>query len=333
MPLLKITDETLQQAADVLRQGGLVAFPTETVYGLGGDAFNPSALAKIFEAKNRPSFDPLIIHIAAAETLEKISDLSALNTAERKILDMVTGEFWPGPLSVILPKQKTIPGLATSGLPTVAVRLPPHDTARRLIELSTGAVAAPSANPFGYLSPTTAHHVFQSLGEKVDIILDGGSTQVGLESTVLDICHGQPRILRPGGTSKEAIEALIGEVASGSGDNVLSPGMLPSHYAPRIPLTAHDRQTLLDIPDDGTSAFLFFDSASRDSWFARQPFQHNAFTAVLSESGNLQEAAAKLFESLHDLEKLNIKQIHAQLAPEHGLGIAINDRLRRASSR
>ncbi|MCL2043789.1 MAG: L-threonylcarbamoyladenylate synthase [Treponema sp.] len=333
MPQLPITDETLRQAADVLLRGGLVAFPTETVYGLGGDAFNPSALAKIFETKKRPRFDPLIIHIAAMDTLEIIGDLSVLNTAERKILDKVTGEFWPGPLTVILPKQKAVPGLATGGLQTVAVRYPAHDAAQRLIELSSGAIAAPSANPFGYLSPTTARHVADALGENVDIILDGGSTHIGLESTVLDICQGQPRVLRPGGTSKESIEAIIGEVSSGSVDKVLSPGMLPSHYAPKIPLTVFDRRTLSSIPGDKTKAILFFDGDSRDTWLAGRLPDNNAFPlAVLSNTGDLREAAAKLFETLHDMEKFDVRQIYAQFAPEHGLGIAINDRLRRASS-
>jgi len=337
MPLLKISDESIRQAAAVLARGGLAAFPTETVYGLGGDAFNPLALARIFEVKNRPRFDPLIVHIAAGETLGKIADLSLLDTAARKHLAALIKQFWPGPLTLIVPKQKAVPDLATSGLPTVAVRLPAHDAARRLIESSTGAVAAPSANPFGYLSPTRAEHVFEMLGEKVDIILDGGPCQFGLESTVLDISGGQPRILRPGAVTKESIEAIIGPVASGNAaviendaaGGAVSPGLLKSHYAPRIPLLVKDSETLQHETELDNAAFLFFDGASRDQWLSgrREP----KAVAVLSETGNMPEAAARLFETLHELDRLDVKRIYAQFAPEHGLGAAINDRLRRAS--
>jgi L-threonylcarbamoyladenylate synthase len=342
MPLLKVSDESVRQAAAVLAQGGLAAFPTETVYGLGGDAFNPRALARIFEVKGRPRFDPLIVHIAAIEALEKAADISLLDTAARKNLAALTGQFWPGPLTLILPKQKTIPDLATSGLSTVAVRLPAHGAARRLIELSTGAVAAPSANPFGYLSPTRAEHVFEMFGEKIDIILDGGPCQFGVESTVLDISGGQPRILRPGAVTKESIEAVIGPVAVGpaaaiEGDAVdgaakgaISPGLLKSHYAPRIPLLALDYEALRHENEINNAAFLFFDGTSRDRWLAEQ--QKPQAVAVLSETGNMLEAAARLFETLHELDRLDVRCIYAQCAPEKGLGTAINDRLRRANS-
>ena len=341
MPLLKASEESIRQAAAVVVRGGLAAFPTETVYGLGGDAFNPLALARIFEAKGRPRFDPLIVHIAAFETLEKIADLSLLDAPARNNLAALTKQFWPGPLTLILPKQKTIPDLATSGLPTVAVRFPAHDTARRLIELSTGAVAAPSANPFGYLSPTRAEHVLEMLGEKVDIILDGGPCQFGLESTVLDISGGQRRILRPGAVTRESIEEIIGPVASGSAAVIendaaegavkaaVSPGLLKSHYAPRVPLLARDYESLRHETELDNAAFLFFDGASRDQWLAGQPEPKAA--AVLSETGNMLEAAARLFETLHELDRLDVNRIYAQFAPEQGLGAAINDRLRRAS--
>jgi len=321
-----------------LVQGGLAAFPTETVYGLGGDAFNPLALAHIFEVKGRPRFDPLIVHIAAFETLEKIADLSLLDTQTRKNLTALTKQFWPGPLTLIVPKQKTVPDLATSGLPTVAVRFPAHDAARRLIELSTGAVAAPSANPFGYLSPTKAEHVLEMLGGKIDIILDGGPCQFGLESTVLDISGGQPRILRPGAASRESIEALIGPVAFGSAAIIendtavgaVSPGLLKSHYAPHIPLLAQDIDALRHETAFDNAAFLFFDGASRDQWLSGQP--EPKAVAVLSETGDMLEAASRLFETLHELDRLDVRRIYTQLAPEHGLGAAINDRLRRASN-
>jgi L-threonylcarbamoyladenylate synthase len=350
MPLLKISNETIRQAATHIVRGGLAAFPTETVYGLGADAFNPDALALIFEIKNRPRFDPLIVHIAALNTLEKVADLSLLERDARKNLDALTEKFWPGPLTLILPKQQIVPDLATSGLPTVAVRLPALAVARQLIALSSGAIAAPSANPFGFLSPTSAEHVLAMLGDKVEIILDGGPTQVGLESTVLDICGGQARILRPGGLPKEAIEAVIGPLADGpalddiavndSGMNdatiygAVSPGMMKSHYAPRNPLEAYDFENLSKIPADNNSAFLFFDNASYNLWQKQQKLPlDKSLIKFLSETGNITEAAAHFFQSLHELDKQGISRIYAQLAPEEGLGRAINDRLRKASNK
>jgi L-threonylcarbamoyladenylate synthase len=356
MPLLKISNETIRLAAQQIVRGGLAAFPTETVYGLGADAFNPAALALIFEIKNRPRFDPLIIHIAAHNTLEKVADLSLLERNEKQKLDALTEKFWPGPLTLILPKQQIVPDLATSGLPTVAVRLPALAVARQLIALSSGAVAAPSANPFGFLSPTSAEHVQAMLGDKIDIILDGGPTQVGLESTVLDICHGQARILRPGGVPKEAIEAVIGPLAEGpASDSIavndtdisdddgadiygadiygaISPGMMKSHYAPRAPLEVYDFENLSQIPFDPDCAFLFFDSASYKLWLKKQKLPlDKTFIKILSEPGNITEAAARFFQSLHELDRPEISRIYAQLAPEEGLGVAINDRLKKAS--
>jgi L-threonylcarbamoyladenylate synthase len=346
MPILKINDETIRQAAACIVKGGIAAFPTETVYGLGADAFNPDALALIFEIKNRPRFDPLIVHIAALNTLEKVVDLYSLDNDTRKKLDALTEKFWPGPLTLILPKQQSVPDLATSGLPTVAVRLPSLATARQLIALSAGAVAAPSANPFGCLSPTSAEHVFAMLGDKVEIILDGGPTQFGLESTVLDIYNRQPRILRPGCVPKEAIEAVIGPLAESQELNVsdgdqgaVSPGMMKSHYAPRASLEALDLETLLITPVEDNNAFLFFDGASREKWQKKQRQSHDPHEAhkllsikVLSKTGNITEAAAHFFQSLHELDKPEITRIYAQFAPEEGLGRAINDRLQRAMS-
>lgn len=340
MEFLSVCDESLRRAAAVISGGGLVAFPTETVYGLGGDAFNPAALAKIFEAKGRPRFDPLIVHIAALETLEKMADLSTLADDGREKLAVMSRRLWPGPLTLILPKLKAVPDLATSGLATVAVRFPDHPVAQRLISLSTGAIAAPSANPFGYLSPTRAEHVRDQLGANVDIILDGGPCSVGVESTVLDICGAQPRILRPGGTPKEAIEALIGPVLSDGeipGGSPVSPGQLKSHYAPRTPLLVYATEDIIALPGEKGEAFLFVDGASRETWLAAQQgnvaeAETNRITVrVLSETGDLLEAAARLFEMLHELDRPAISRIRAQLAPEQGLGAAINDRLRRAS--
>jgi len=333
MPLYKINDENIRQAAACIIRGGLAAFPTETVYGLGADAFNPDALALIFEIKNRPRFDPLIIHIAALNTLEKVADLSPLDISTRKKIDALTEKFWPGPLTLILPKQQKVPDLATSGLPTVAVRLPSLASARQLIALSSGAVAAPSANPFGFLSPTSAEHVQAMLGDKVEIILDGGPTQVGLESTVLDICGAQQRILRPGGIPKEAIESLIGPISENTAldDTAISPGMMKNHYAPRAGLETHDLETLFTIPAENGGAFLFFDGASCKQWQKKQKQPPDTLCKVLSETGNITEAAARFFQSLHELDKPEISRIYAQIAPEEGLGRAINDRLQRAT--
>jgi L-threonylcarbamoyladenylate synthase len=265
-------------------------------------------------------------------------------------------QFWPGPLTLVLPKKDIIPDLATSGLPTVAVRFPAHEAAQKLIALSTGAVAAPSANPFGYLSPTRAEHVASALGDKIEIILDGGPTQFGLESTVLDMSGAQPRLLRPGATSREVIEEAIGPLTNDPADDgdapstsspeamasikpAASPGLLKSHYAPRIPLITHNGETICQLSDDGDSAFLFFDGASRDKWLSAQKRLQgkaepkSAAIAVLSETGNMLEAAARLFEALHELERLKVGKINAQFAPDEGLGMAINDRLRRGSKK
>ncbi|MDR3145092.1 MAG: threonylcarbamoyl-AMP synthase [Treponema sp.] len=332
-------DNAVRIAAEALRAGLLVAFPTETVYGLGADAFNPRALAAVFAAKGRPRFDPLIVHIADPAALERIARLSLLGRDSRERAAALMARFWPGPLTLILPKGEEVPDLATSGLPTVAVRFPAHPGAQRLIRLSTGAIAAPSANPFGRLSPTRAEHVREGLGDRVDIILDGGPTEVGVESTVLDLCAEPPRILRPGGISRERIEGIAGPLAAeSSGDGpplsvpAASPGMLKSHYAPRTPLSVHPREEML-LPGRGPGeGRLFFDGTSRDAWLGQGREQGETMPVyrVLSEGGDLSEAAARLFELLHDLDGLGLSRIRAELVPDTGLGPAINDRLRRA---
>jgi len=369
MEFLPVTQGSLLQAAEVLRRGGLVAFPTETVYGLGADAYNAAAIAKVFEVKGRPRFDPLIIHIAAAETLEYAADLSQLTEETKQKLYLLTKEFWPGPLSLILPKSDKIPGIATAGLSTAAFRIPDHDAALKLISLSGGAVAAPSANPFGALSPTKAEYVRDKLGGKVDIIIDGGATKVGVESTVLDITGDSAKILRPGGTPKEAIEKLIGPVEDGSPSSAqgvfVSPGQLKSHYAPKTRLKVFPREEMINLPYEKGRAFLFFDGSARDEWLKAQTkdtsvkcasLRSAAAIRVLSETGSTTEAAACFFETLHEFDKCNsgnncnsvnncntlnccdledcleISCIYAQLAPQEGLGAAINDRLRRAGA-
>ena len=338
MNFLPVSENSIKQAAEILCNGGLVAFHTETVYGLGADAFNRSAIAKIFEVKNRPHFDPLIVHIAAIETLEKVANLALLDDGTRKMLFLLAENLWPGPLSFVLPKSKKIPDLATAGLPTAAIRFPDHETAQKIISLSSGAVAAPSANPFGSLSPTKAEHVRDKLGEKVDLILDGGLARIGLESTVLDITGKSIKILRPGGTPKEAIEKLIGKVedvsvsAAGETGGLASPGQLKSHYAPRTPLSALSREEIIDQPYEKKAAYLFFDGLTKDAWLKSQKPPEFAEIRVLSETGQAIEAASRLFETLHELDNGRIFRIFAQLAPSQGLGTAINDRILRGSS-
>ncbi|AEF81018.1 L-threonylcarbamoyladenylate synthase [Leadbettera azotonutricia] len=342
MRLLSSSDADISLAASALKEGRLVAFPTETVYGLGGDAFNTNALARIFEAKKRPRFDPLIIHIAGINDLDRIADLELLDPSIRNKLDLLCEKLWPGPLTLILPKRLEVPGLATSGLPTAAIRFPNHPVAQKLIRLSTGAVAAPSANPFGCLSPTRAEHVRDQLGGEVDFIIDGGKTSVGVESTVLDITALPARILRPGGCSRESIEAVIGHVETGANPaaeaapsganlsaNVLSPGQLKSHYAPRTPLVLHPLGGLDELPAGQNEGRLYFKTP--DSGISSKSATEK--TRVLSKTGNLIEAAANLFDMLHELDSLGLDVIHAEETPMEGLGAAINDRLRRAAAK
>ena len=367
MKFLQVSEESLNEGAEIIKNGGLVAFPTETVYGLGADAFNPLAIAKVFEAKNRPHFDPLIIHIAKIETLDEAADLSLLNKETRKKLFLLAEKFWPGPLSIILPKNKKIPDIATAGLQTAAIRMPDNETALKLISLSTGAIAAPSANPFGSLSPTRAEHVREGLGEKIDLILDGGQSRIGVESTVLDISGGSIKILRPGGTPREAIFQITGirgqeteiritnveckmtNIECGIRNEGLgiesrepgvmynSPGMLKSHYAPKARLFVMNKDEIIKqdckIEDstDQKTAFLFFDAETREAWRYAQMPRDNVIIKTLSESGSIVEAASQLFELLHELDSCGVCRIYAQKAPAQGLGEAINDRLRRGA--
>jgi len=341
MPVTKTSEAALEAAAGIIRRGGLVAFPTETVYGLGADAFSPAAAAAVFRAKGRPRFDPLIVHIAEPAALIRVADLDALAPDARARLDALAAALWPGPLTLVLPKSAAVPGIVTGGLATVAVRLPAHETARRLVAMSTGAVAAPSANPFGRLSPTTAAHVAEMLGDKVEMILDSGPSRVGVESTVFDVAASI--ILRPGGITREEIEAVAGPVGvldAGAGcaeaAAMPSPGLLTGHYAPITPLSLHGTSELAALPPGDGEAFLFFDGGTFSAWRNRHgPAAGGAAgtpTAVLSETGDTVEAAASLFRVLHELDALRLKQIHAQTAPDHGLGPAINDRLRRGAA-
>jgi L-threonylcarbamoyladenylate synthase len=336
---LTTTEKDLRIAAEALTNGLLVAFPTETVYGLGGDAFNASALARIFEAKQRPRFDPLIVHIADLSALERAAALDKLPAQNRRKAALLCASLMPGPLTLVLPKQAAVPDLATSALPSVAVRFPAHPVAQKLIRYSTGAVAAPSANPFGYLSPTRAEHVKDALGARVDFIIDGGACGIGVESTVLDMTEDPPRLLRPGGLPTEAVEALIGHIETAlppqSADAPHSPGQLKSHYAPKTPLFLHEKRNILELPCNSGDVFLFFDEKTQTEWLRRNPAADTSALYVLSHAADLheqsREAAAALFDILHRIDAACPAAIHAQKAPPSPLSPALNDRLTRAA--
>jgi len=311
--------EIIHQAAEIIKGGGIVAFPTETVYGLGADAFNPLAVARIFEVKRRPYFDPLIVHVAYPADVKKL--VKEIPSNAKKL----TESFWPGPLTVVLLKNENIPDIVTAGLPTVAIRMPNHPMALSLIKESKCPIAAPSANPFGYLSPTTAEHVQEQLGDQVDLILDGGPCPVGVESTIVSFLEERPRSLRPGGVSLEEIESVIGKVEINPNEleKPSAPGMLPRHYAPRTPIVLDWDEKNLDIYKNKKIGLLAFQG----------PRNHLKFKSVevLSKKGDLREAAANLFAAIRRLDALNLDLILAESIPEIGLGRAIMDRLRRAS--
>jgi L-threonylcarbamoyladenylate synthase len=330
MELLNPSDANLLRAGECIARGGLVAFPTETVYGLGADAFDARAVARIFEAKARPSFDPLIVHVASIADVDRVAAVPGFKA--RALMEAL----WPGPLTLVMPKRERVPGIVTSGLDTVAVRLPAHAVALSIIAYSGTAVAAPSANPFGYLSPTLAEHVARGLGDAVDIIVDGGPCAVGVESTVLDMTVDPPRVLRPGGMPSEAIEAVIGSINKGKAQEAASiraasPGLLESHYAPRSPLYLVPAGEIASARPSGRAAALIIGPASSASLEATRG--RFVLARYLSPSGDLVEAAAGLFAALHELDSGGFDQIWAEMAGERGLGPAINDRLYKASKK
>jgi L-threonylcarbamoyladenylate synthase len=321
IPILAPTPENLQRAAEALRRGELVGMPTETVYGLAGDARDPAALARIFEVKRRPFFDPLIVHVAERAQLDDLCEV----TPEAETLMRA---FWPGPLTLVLAKKSTVPDLATSGLPSVAVRMPAHPVARALLRASGLALAAPSANPFGALSPTRPEHVATAFETGIDCVLDGGPCSVGVESTVLGWEDGEPRLLRAGGVPLEALQQALGKTIR-TGESApdspkaaqASPGTLPWHYAPRTPLRLIAPGAL---PEKKAAGLLCFGEAGNASEYAR--------VENLSPTGNLAEAATNLFAALHRLDAAGLEVLHATFVPDSGLGRAINDRLRKAAA-
>lgn len=312
--------EQVRKAADILRRGGIVAFPTETVYGLGAVAFNEAAVARVFEAKQRPRFDLLIVHVGDFDQASRL--VKEIHPSARLLME----RFWPGPLTIVLPKAPGVPDLVTAGLPTVAVRMPRHPLALELIRCTGEPIAAPSANPFGATSPTNVQHVEDGLAGKVDMVLDGGACVVGIESTIVSFASDRPALLRPGGVSVEEVESVIGPlpVAPSSGSHaVLAPGMLPKHYAPRTPVRVLSGS--IPPPQDGANRIgvLAFQGVPRSETFAA--------VEVLSEFGDLREAAKHLFSALRRLDQQNLDVILAQKFPDVGLGLAINDRLMRAA--
>lgn len=315
MPVLPASTESIARAGALLREGGIVAFPTETVYGLGANALDAAAVARVFEAKRRPSFDPLIVHIADEESLERVA--ARVPDVARRLME----RFWPGALTIVLPRAAEIPRLVTAGLETVAVRMPSHPVAQALLRAAGTPLAAPSANAFGSLSPTRAAHVLESLGERVDLILDGGPTQLGVESTVLRLSP-RPALLRPGAVPVEAIEEAIGPMERGVRDEPsASPGRMLQHYAPHTPLRIVDAATVAS-EERASAGYLAFS----------EPPDGYAAVRVLSPRGDLSEAATRLFEFLHELDALGLQRIDAAPVPETGLGLAIMDRLRRAAA-
>lgn len=313
----------LNRAKELLEAGELVGLPTETVYGLAGNALNDDAVAKIFETKERPSFDPLIVHTGSMEQISKYT------TSICDELQKLAEKFWPGPLTLLLNKKTIIPDLVTSGLDFVAVRVPNHPMARELLLSLNFPLAAPSANPFGYISPTQATHVQDQLGDKIKYILDGGNCEVGLESTIVGIEHGQTIIYRLGGTEVSAIEEVVGKVLilPQSSSNPKSPGMLKSHYAPKTPFILGNVEELAEkYASSGVKfAILSFD---RDYSFLKASEKF-----ILSARRDYREAAKNLFAAMRYLDQTDVSVILAEELPEEHFGKAINDRLRRAAAK
>jgi len=323
--ILDATDDNIRLAAERLKEGGLVAMPTETVYGLGADATNDRAVASIFAAKGRPSFNPVIVHVYNREEAEQA-------VVFNEQAELLAELFWPGPLTLILPRREgsKVSLLCSAGLPTIAVRCPAHPVARQLIKTLGRPIAAPSANASGTLSPTTPQHVFDSLGDKAGLILSGGKAAVGVESTVVDMTGDVPVLLRPGAVTLEELQMQLGEVlveTEAVNENPKSPGQLLKHYAPQTPL----RLKAVDIkPGEALLAFGSIKFMGIKGGGAAKDLPMSALQN-LSDQGDLEEAAAHLFAMLHYLDSGGFKGIAVMNIPDTGLGVAINDRLRRAA--
>jgi L-threonylcarbamoyladenylate synthase len=305
-------------AAQQLRAGGLVGFPTETVYGLGAVATDAAAVAQIFAVKQRPAFDPIIVHVESLNRAQRVVtrlDGPALRLAER---------YWPGPLTLVLPRAADIPDIVTAGLPTVGVRLPAHPVAQALIAAVDRPIAAPSANPFGYVSPTTATHVAAQLGDAVSLILDGGACAVGLESTIVGFADEQPILLRSGAITLEMLESELGAVRIATDAPLpTAPGQLPRHYAPRTPLLLIDTPAAVRFADRQRAALLAIGPVADADGFAH--------VERLTDDGDPLLAATRLFAAMRALDAGGFVRVYALRVAETGIGRAIMDRLRRAS--
>lgn len=314
------TGKNIDLAAELLLKGDLVAIPTETVYGLAANALNEKAVLSIFEAKQRPFFDPLIIHLPTIESIDKYAYLTDLR------LQKLAKAFWPGPITLLLPKKESIPNLVTSGLTSVAVRIPNNILTLELLKKINVPLAAPSANPFGYVSPTQPEHVNSQLGDKIAYILDGGACEVGLESTIIGVEDDKVCIFRLGGLALEEIEKVIGktELRINNSSNPVSPGQLKSHYAPKKPLFIGEIKQLIEKNNDKKIAIICFGEENFE--------EKDLLIFNLSKNKNLQEAAINLFKFLRLADASDADAVVCEKVPDTGLGRAINDRLRRAAS-
>jgi L-threonylcarbamoyladenylate synthase len=310
-------------AVELLRKGDLVALPTETVYGLAANALNPIAVAKIFAAKDRPRFDPLIVHLPNREWLGRIVDLP---TGDRQLIGKLADKFWPGPFTMVLPKREVVPDIVTAGLDTVAVRLSAHPVFAEIVGELDAPLAAPSANRFGRISPTTARHVLDELYGRIPLIVDAGSTEHGIESTIVAVRDGGIAILRRGPITHEQLSEFAEVSSVMRTPRISSPGQLPSHYAPKTPLCLIDNAKAFPPQKNQRVGLLAWNGACRD----RQAF---AAVRILSEREDLREAAANLFRHVRELDVLGLDLIVAERVPSRGLGAAIMDRLERASHR
>jgi L-threonylcarbamoyladenylate synthase len=316
--------KAVARAVALLRKGETVALPTETVYGLAADALNAMAVARIFEAKERPRFDPLIVHLPDRSWLEKIADLPV---SDRQLILQLAEKFWPGPFTMVLPKQEIVPEIVTAGLDTVAVRISAHPVFAEVVCAFGKPLAAPSANRFGRISPTTARHVLNELDGRIPLVIDAGPTEHGIESTIVTIRKGRIDILRRGPIVAEQMSEFARVGIDPSSEKVSAPGQLPSHYAPKTPLQiVDDAQAFLPEPNQ-RCALLAWNVVLRNA--------ESKFVVVrkLSERQDLREAAANLFRYLHELDELGLDLIVAERVPEEGLGAAIMDRLSRAAKK
>jgi L-threonylcarbamoyladenylate synthase len=310
----------LIKAQKKLENGDLVAIPTETVYGLAANALDPLAVSKIYAAKNRPSFDPLIIHVG------KIEDFKTYTVDFPVQLMHLAEKFCPGPITFLVKKSEIIPEITTSGLEKVAIRIPKHPLTLELLNKLNFPLAAPSANPFGYVSPTTAAHVYEQLGERIPYILDGGPCKVGLESTIVGCENENLIIYRKGGLDLDELRKVFsGEILikDHSSSNPQAPGMLSKHYSPKKRIEILDETTILDLIDKKSTGLLRYNTLM-------EGFENQI---VLSGKSDLNEAAFRLFDALRQFDKMDIQKVYIELVPEKGLGIAINDRLRRAAAK